>query len=275
LEIQSIFGLLVDDHRKSTIFNAKGRRQNMSSGKRAVVTGGGNGIGQAFSKRLAAQGASIVVADIADASATVGAIKKGGGSAIAVRCDQTSEADVAKLQQAVEKELGGCDILVHCAGIYPTAAFEEITFEQWRKVLSVNLDSVFLLVKAFLPAMKQQRWGRIVSVSSTTFHSGIGFNTHYTASKGGLIGFARSLASEVGDFGITVNTIAPGLTRTETTINGKPGEFGWFDMIREQQAIKRTETPEDLTGTLAFLASEDAAFITGQTIVVDGGWRFS
>jgi NAD(P)-dependent dehydrogenase (short-subunit alcohol dehydrogenase family) len=255
--------------------NKTGENADMSTGKRAVVTGGANGIGQAFCKRLAAQGANIVIADIADCSETVGAIKKSGGAAIAVRCDQTSEADVAKLRAAVETALGGCDILVHCAGIYPTAAIDEITFAQWRKVLSVNLDSVFLLVKAFLPAMKEQRWGRIISVSSTTFHSGIGFNTHYTASKGGLIGFARSLASEVGDFGITVNTIAPGLTRTDTTVNGKPGEFGWFDMIREQQAIKRTETPEDLTGTLAFLASEDAAFITGQTIVVDGGWRFS
>jgi (S)-1-phenylethanol dehydrogenase len=234
----------------------------MPTSKRAVVTGGANGIGQAFSKRLAAQGAKVVVADIADGAETVGAIKKSGGSAVAVRCDQTSEADVNKLRDTVERELGGCDILVHCAGIYPTAAID-------------NLDSVFLLVKAFLPGMKERGWGRIISVSSTTFHSGIGFNTHYTASKGGLIGFARSLASEVGDFGITVNTIAPGLTRTDTTINGKPGEFGWFEMIRGQQAIKRTETPEDLTGTLAFLTSDDAAFITGQTIVVDGGWRFS
>ena len=247
----------------------------MPTSKRAVVTGGANGIGQAFSKRLAAQGAKVVVANIADGAETVGAIKKTGGSAIAVRCDQTSEADVNKLRDTVERELGGCDILVHCAGIYPTAAIDEITFDQWRKVLSVNLDSVFLLVKAFLPGMKERGWGRIISVSSTTFHSGIGFNTHYTASKCGLIGFARSLASEVGDFGITVNTIAPGLTRTDTTINGKPGEFGWFEMIRAQQAIKRTETPEDLTGTLAFLTSDDAAFITGQTIVVDGGWRFS
>ena len=156
----------------------------------------------------------MVVADIADGAETVGAIKKSGGSAVAVRCDQTSEADVNKLRDAVERE--------HCAGIYPTAAIDEITFDQWRKVLSVNLDSVFLLVKAFLPGMKERGWGRIISVSSTTFHSGIGFNTHYTASKGGLIGFARSLASEVGDFGITVNTIAPGLTRTDTTINGKP-----------------------------------------------------
>ncbi len=247
----------------------------MLSGKRAVVTGGANGIGQAFSRRLGAAGVRVAIADIADASTTVESIKKSGGTAIALRCDQTSEADVSRLKAKVETEYGGCDILVHCAGIYPTAAFEEITFADWRRVLSVNLDSAFLLVKAFLPGMKEQHWGRIISVSSTTFHSGIGFNTHYTASKGGLIGFARSLASEVGDFGITVNTIAPGLTKTETTINGKPGEFGWFEMIRAQQAIKRTETPEDLTGTLAFLASEDAAFITGQTIVVDGGWRFS
>jgi NAD(P)-dependent dehydrogenase (short-subunit alcohol dehydrogenase family) len=247
----------------------------MLAGKRAVVTGGANGIGQAFSRRLGAAGARVAIADVADASTTVAQIKKTGGTAVAVRCDQTSEADVAKLKAKVDTEYGGCDILVHCAGIYPTAAFEEITFADWRRVLSVNLDSAFLLVKAFLPGMKEQHWGRIISVSSTTFHSGIGFNTHYTASKGGLIGFARSLAFEVGDFGITVNTIAPGLTKTETTINGKPGEFGWFEMIRAQQAIKRTETPEDLTGALAFLASEDAAFITGQTIVVDGGWRFS
>jgi 3-oxoacyl-[acyl-carrier protein] reductase len=252
-----------------------GRTPGMPTNKRAVVTGGANGIGQAFSKRLAAQGAAVAVADIADAAQTVESIKQSGGHAVAVRCDQTSETDVDKLRDTVEREFGGCDILVHCAGIYPTAAIDEITFAQWRKVLSVNLDSVFLLVKAFLPGMKERGWGRIVSVSSTTFHSGIGFNTHYTASKGGLIGFARSLASEVGDFGITVNTIAPGLTRTDTTVNGKPGEFGWFEMIRTQQAIKRTETPDDLTGTLAFLASDDAAFITGQTIVVDGGWRFS
>src|ERR1700721_1933193 len=227
--------------------DASGRTPNKPTKTRAVGTGGANGIGQAFSKRLAAQGAAVAVADIADAAQTVESIKQSGGHAIAVRCDQTSEADVNKLRDTVERELGGCDILVHCAGIYPTAAIDEITFDQWRKVLSVNLDSVFLLVKAFLPGMKERGWGRIISVSSTTFHSGIGFNTHYTASKGGLIGFARSLASEVGDFGITVNTIAPRLTRTDTTATGKPGEFGWFDMIREQRAINPPQTPATRT----------------------------
>jgi (S)-1-phenylethanol dehydrogenase len=110
-----------------------GENADMSTGKRAVVTGGANGIGQAFCKRLAAQGANIVIADIANCSETVGAIKKSGGAAIAVRCDQTSEADVAKLRAAVETELGGCDILVHCAGIYPTAAIDEITFDSGAK----------------------------------------------------------------------------------------------------------------------------------------------
>src|ERR1700722_14254628 len=139
--------------------NKTGENADMSTGKRAVVTGGAYGIWLAFCKRLAAQGANIVIADGADCSETVGAIKKSGGAAIAVRCDQTSEADVAKLRAAVETELGGCEILVHCAGIYPTAAIDEITFDQWRKVLSVNLNSVFLLVKAFLPAMKEQALG--------------------------------------------------------------------------------------------------------------------
>jgi NAD(P)-dependent dehydrogenase (short-subunit alcohol dehydrogenase family) len=245
----------------------------MPTSKRAVVTGGATGLGRPSASDWPAKAPKWW----SPTSPTPPKPSAPSKRAAAARspCAATSETDVGKLRDTVERELGGCDILVHCAGIYPTAAIDEITFEQWRKVLSVNLDSVFLLVKAFLPGMKERGWGRIISVSSTTFHSGIGFNTHYTASKGGLIGFARSLASEVGDFGITVNTIAPGLTRTDTTINGKPGEFGWFEMIRAQQAIKRTETPEDLTGTLAFLTSDDAAFITGQTIVVDGGWRFS
>ena len=140
---------------------------------------------------------------IADGAETDGAIKKSGGSAVAVRCDQTSEADVNKLRDTVERELGGCDILVHCAGIYPTAAIDEITFDQWRKVLAVNLDSVFLLVKAFLPGMKERGWGRIISVSSTTFHSR---SAQYLHRARAAVRFARSLASEVVDFGITVNT---------------------------------------------------------------------
>ena len=242
-------------------------------GKVAVVTGGANGIGQAVSERLAFEGAGIVIADVADASATVARVEAAGGKATAVRCDLTGGEAVAEFGRKVASDHGGCDILIHNAGIYPATLFEDMSFEEWRKVLTLNLDSIFHLVKAFLPGMKAKGWGRIVSMSSTTFHSGIGYNSHYTASKGGLIGFSRSLASEVGQYGITVNTVAPGLTKTGTTESGP--HAGWFDMLAQQQAIKRTETPADLVGPIAFLSSDDAAFITGQTIVVDGGWRFS
>jgi len=242
------------------------------AGRTAVVTGGANGIGQAFCRRLAAEGAAVMIADIADGNATVDLIAEAGGKAAAVRCDQTSAGDVQRMAAAAEEAFGGVDILVHNAGIYPPQLFEEMAFEDWRRVLSVNLDSVFHLVKAVLPGMKAKGWGRIVTMSSTTFHSGIAYNSHYSASKGGLIGFSRALASELGQYGITVNTIAPGLVRTATTASGP--QAAWFDMLAQQQAIKRTELPDDLVGPLAFLVSDDAAFVTGQTLLVDGGWRF-
>lgn len=241
-------------------------------GKTAVVTGGANGIGKAFCLRLAAEGAKVVVADIADAAATVAAVAEQGGTASAVRCDQTSETDVAALQSAVDEQFGGCDILVHNAGIYPTTPFEDMTFDEWRNVLTTNLDAVFHLVKAVLPNMKAKGWGRIISVSSTTFHAGMAGTTHYSASKAGLIAFSRALASELGEYGITVNTIAPGLVRTATTEAGPQRD--WFEALAQQQAIKRTQLPEDIVGPLAFLASDDAGFVTGQTLLVDGGWRF-
>ena len=212
------------------------------------------------------------MADLADGGATVGIIADAGGRAIAVRCDQTSANDVERMVAAMVEAYGGCDILVHNAGIYPAQLFEDMTFEDRRRVLSVNLDSVFHLVKGVLPGMKSRSWARIIMMSSTTFHSGIAYNSHYTASKGGLIGFSRALATKLGEYGITVNTIAPGLVRAETTAAGPQAQ--WFEMLAQQQAIKRTEVPEDLVGPLAFLASDDAGFVTGQTLLVDGGWRF-
>jgi len=241
-------------------------------GRTAIVTGGSSGIGRAFSLRLAQDGARVCIADIRDGTETVSAIESGGGEAMAVQCDQTSAADVERLRATVADRFGGCDILVHNAGIYPATLFDDMSFEEWRRVLNVNLDSIFHLAKAVLPRMKAQQWGRIVAISSTTFHSGIAYNSHYSASKAGLIGFCRSLASEVGQFGITVNTIAPGLVKTATTAAGP--QSAWFDQLAQQQAIKRTELPDDLVGPLAFLVSDDAAFMTGQTLLVDGGWRF-
>ncbi|RWJ39840.1 MAG: SDR family oxidoreductase [Mesorhizobium sp.] len=241
-------------------------------GKTAVVTGGANGIGRACCERLAVEGADIVIADIAAADETVMDVKRTGGKAVAQRCDLSSLEDVARLRERVDASFGGCDVLVHNAGIYPNTPFEEITFDEWRKVMTVNIDSMFHLTKAFLPNMKSKGWGRIIAMSSTVFHSGIPGYCHYSASKAGLIGFMRSLASEVGQFGITANAIAPGLVRTGTTEARL--ETQWFDQTVEQQAIKRTGEPADLVGPLAFIASNDAAFVTGQTLLVDGGWRF-
>jgi NAD(P)-dependent dehydrogenase (short-subunit alcohol dehydrogenase family) len=257
----------------STAFTGRNKMTGRLKGKTAIVTGGANGIGRAVSLRLAAEGATVAIADIADGAETVALVGDAGGKAVALRCDLTDGADVARMAVQAAAELGPCDILIHNAGIYPMRLFEDMDFAEWRQVLSVNLDSIFHLAKAVLPAMKAKGWGRIVSLSSTTFHSGITHNSHYTASKAGLIGFSRTLASEVGQFGITVNTVAPGLTRTGTTANGPQAQ--WFEALAQQQAIKRTETPEDLVGPIAFLASDDAGFITGQTLVVDGGWRFS
>jgi len=241
-----------------------------ADGRVAVVTGGSAGIGQAFAERLAHDGHAVAVADIGPADETLRLIEKAGARGLATHCDVSSPESVRAFKEQVEGELGHVDVLVNNAGIYPATAFLEMSWEEWQRVLSINLNSMYLMGQAFVPGMVERGWGRVVSVSSTTFHSGIGMNTHYTASKGGVIGFSRSLAAEVGEYGVTVNTIAPGLTRTATTAGGP--HAAWFDMLAQQQAIKRTQEPQDLVGALSFLASDDAAFITGQTLCVDGGW---
>jgi NAD(P)-dependent dehydrogenase (short-subunit alcohol dehydrogenase family) len=236
----------------------------------AVVTGGALGIGRAYAQRLAADGARVVVADIADASETAALINDAGGHALAVQCDVADAQSVAQLAGEVAAG-GGADVLVHNAGIYPMKPVEEITFDEWRRVMSVNLDSTFLLVQAFLPYMRAQRWGRIVGIATGMFHAGAPGSLHYVASKGGVIGFVRALAAEVGVDGVTVNAIAPGLIRSHGTTVGPHEELGLFDMLTHAQSIKRSGVPEDLTGVLAFLVSDEAAFMTGQTLLVDGG----
>jgi NAD(P)-dependent dehydrogenase (short-subunit alcohol dehydrogenase family) len=235
----------------------------------AVVTGGAAGIGRAYAARLATDGHRVVVADVADASETCALIRERGGEVLAVRCDVASHESVADLRRAVEAEYGRCDVLVSNAGIYPYAMFDDTSWEQWRRIMSVNLDALFHLCRAFLPGMREAGWGRIIATASNTFHSGLAGLTPYVASKGGVIGFVRSLADEVGESGITINAIAPSLTRTPGTTGGQQEE--WFGHVAETQAIKRTQLPADLAGALSFLASDDAAFITGQTLVVDGG----
>lgn len=240
------------------------------AGRTAVVTGAAAGIGRAYARRLATDGAHVVLADVGDAHDTEALITADGGSAVAVSCDVSDPDSIAALGARVA-ETGGADILVHNAGIYPMNPIEQITFEEWRRVMAVNLDSIFLLSQAFLPHMRTQGWGRIVGISSGMFHAGAPGSLHYVASKAGVIGFVRSLAAEVGVDGVTVNAIAPGLIRSEGTSTGVHDELGLFEYVLQAQSIKRNGLPEDLTGLMSFLVSDDAGFITGQTLLVDGG----
>jgi NAD(P)-dependent dehydrogenase (short-subunit alcohol dehydrogenase family) len=244
------------------------------SGKIALVTGAAAGIGQAYARRLAADGAAVIAADINDASETVQLIADAGGRAVSAHVDVSDEASVAELKSAADA-FGRVDILVNNAGIYPFAPIGDLTFAQWRKVMSVNLDSVFLVTTQFLPAMREAGWGRVVCISTGMFHQGSPGASHYVASKGAVIGFVRSVASEVGDDGVTVNAIAPGLVRSAGTSTGYHDSAGLFDKVASAQSIKRTQLPSDLDGVVSFLASDDARFITGQTIVVDGGLAHS
>lgn len=237
----------------------------------AVVTGGAQSIGQACAVRLARDGHAVAIADLQPATETVLLIEAAGGECIAAECDIATGDAVSTFAELVRERLGGCDILLANAGIYPVAELAETSWELWRQVMSVNVDSLFHLAKAFVPGMVEQGWGRVIAVSSTTFHTGTPRFAAYTTSKGAVIGFVRALATEVGPAGVTANAIAPSLVRTQGTLAGPQTELGWFQFTRDLQAIKRTEEPADLVGAVSFFASDDSAFITGQTLPVDGG----
>jgi NAD(P)-dependent dehydrogenase (short-subunit alcohol dehydrogenase family) len=244
--------------------------------KVAVITGGANGIGQAFARRLAEDGVHVAIADVAPGDDTRELVEQAGRDALACTCDVTSPDSVAAFAADVERRFGRCDILINCAGIFPNQPFEQITFDDWRRVLAINLDGTYLASAAFVPGMKQRGWGRIVNMASSTLGSVVTGFAHYMASKAGIVGFTRALASELGPHGITVNAISTGLTRSPGTLARRPRP-GFASMEEEfalaarAQAIPRGEVPEDLVGAVSFLTSDDAAFMTGQTINVDGG----
>lgn len=244
--------------------------------KVALVTGAARGFGQAFARRLAQDGADVVLADIQPCDDTAKMVEAAGREALSVICDITAEDSVAYLAAEVESRFGRCDIIVNNAGIYPVQPFEQVTFADWRRVMAINLDAVFLVTRAFVPGMKRREWGRIINVSSSTFNTLASGYTHYIASKGGLVGFTRALATELGKFGITVNAVSPSLTRTPGTEcrTPRPGRASMdeeFEEITKLQAIRRVQVPDDLAGVVAFLASDDAAFMTAQVLYVDGG----
>lgn len=240
------------------------------AGRTAVITGGAAGIGQEYATRLAREGANIVVIDLGDASETLELVTAIGTKAMAIQCDVADPVATSTLADQV-KDFGHVDILVNNAGIYPFVPFDEMTWDQWHRVLSVNLDSIFLVSKQFVPGMREGNWGRIINMASAMFHAGSAGAPHYVASKGGVIGLTRALAGELGPNNITINAIAPSLVRSVGTSTGFHDEVGMFDIISSMQALGRTQMPDDLSGVVSFLASDDARFITGQTLVVDGG----
>lgn len=239
------------------------------AGRIAVVTGGSRGIGQAIAVRLASEGARIVIADIADSTETLEQVRRGGGDAIAPRCDITQPEQIQALLREAQQHFGWPQILVHSAVMQFVRPFEELSVEEWRKTQEVNQESVFHLLKAMLPAMKAAQWGRVVVLASSTFFVGAHSMTHYVTSKGALIGLVHGLAAEVGPDGITINAVAPGLTRTNKAVSDLPE--AWFKQVASMQCIPRNGTPEDQAGVVSFLVSDDAAFMTGQTLLVDGG----
>jgi 3-oxoacyl-[acyl-carrier protein] reductase len=230
----------------------------------ALVTGAGQGIGQAIAVALAERGAQVIATDLTPPHETVNKI---GPTAQAIELDVTSEEDWRSLSLR-SRNLGGVDIVVNNAGYFPNRSIDELDLPTWRKTMATNLDSHFLSAKYFLPAMRKKTWGRFVGISSNMVGLAIPGMSHYIASKMGIIGFMRGLANDVANDGITANAVLPGLTNTLATA---PQSEEQKRATWEQQAIKRLGEPEDVTGAILFLTSDGAAFITGQAIVVDGG----
>ncbi len=240
------------------------------AGRVAVVTGAAAGLGRAYATRLARDGAVVVVADRDDGHDTVAEIEEAGGRAHFVSCDVSSEESVGELRSRTGELVGRCDLLINNAGVSPNVRWADLTFAQWRDIISINLDSMFLTCRAFCGDMQEAAFGRVVNIASNTFGLVIPGFVHYVASKGGVIGFTRALATELGRYGITVNAVLPGLTQTATVLAQWEGTTLFADMAA-QQAIPRPAVPADLEGVVSFLASEDARWVTGQAIVVDGG----
>jgi NAD(P)-dependent dehydrogenase (short-subunit alcohol dehydrogenase family) len=243
-------------------------------GRVAIVTGAGGGIGKALATRLASDGASVVVADLQKFDTAAAEIAKAtGAKTLGLEIDVSAEEQVARMASQAMKTFGRIDILVNNAAVFSSLKlkpFEEISVAEWRKVMDVNALGVFLCCRACAPHMRAAGGGRIINLASGAPLKGVPLFLHYISSKGAVIAMTRGLARELGKDRITVNALAPGFTLSENVAQD-PAHRRQGEITRATRAIARDEMPEDLVGAVSFLASDDAAFITGQTLVVDGG----
>ncbi|HEY4317130.1 MAG TPA: glucose 1-dehydrogenase [Herbaspirillum sp.] len=241
-------------------------------GKVAIITGAAQGIGAEYARALAAEGAAVIVADVSDANPVAAAIVQNGGKALAIHCDVTDAASVKSMVAVALERFGRIDILVNNAALFGTVKrkrFEDIESAEWDRMMAVNVRGAFECAKAVSPAMRSQKYGKIVNIASGTVFKGQTMLLHYVTSKGAIVAMSRSLARELGGDGIRVNTLAPGLVMSESV------KANWSaDKVQDtvnSRAIKRELTPEDMCGTLIYLCSPESDFVTGQVLVVDGG----
>jgi NAD(P)-dependent dehydrogenase (short-subunit alcohol dehydrogenase family) len=242
-------------------------------GQVAIVTGGAQGIGRAIAEGLAREGARIVIADVHAAEEAAAAFEGGVG----LRVDVSSEQDTARMAEDVVARCGRIDVLVNNAGLYASLAmrpFDEIPLEEWRRVMDVNVASMFLTCKAVVPAMRDGGGGRIVNISSGTPFRGVPFLLHYVTSKGAIVAFTRALAKELGKDGVLVNCVAPGFTMSEGVKQHPEVVEQLRDASIAARTLQRDQVPEDVVGAVVYLAGPDSSFVTGQTIVIDGGQYF-
>jgi 3-oxoacyl-[acyl-carrier protein] reductase len=241
----------------------------------ALVTGGSRGIGRAACIALAERGVAVAVHYRAQAEAAdevVSEIQHSGGKAFAIQADMANASDIQRLMHRVNASLGPIDILVNNAGEMTDGAVIDMSDDMWEQTLSVNLSAVFRCSRACIAAMKERQWGRIINLTSQAAYTGSANHAHYAASKSGLLGLTYSLAKELGTAGITVNLVAPGRITTDMVLDRMEGrEEEWM----RQTPLKRLGRPEEVAAAIAFLASEDASYITGATLHVNGGLLMS